>query len=514
VPLIYRKITKQLNESDARRVMLVRSIELADTEGRVWPREARRAASVAALQDTDVRGSGTQDAYLARRAALACARLERTHPPIAAVLQRDRRAGGLLWALPLLALVLGVGASALDAQRQINIISFPLLGMLAWNAVVCAGIIAGALIGLARQRAIVQPGPLTSLLMTISSPGSITGTDEDPLRRGLRQFRFEWLRLSTPLSAARVRTALHVAAALLALGTVTGMYVRGLAFEYVAGWESTFLSEYAVHRLLRLVLGPASALTGIAIPPPEHRATLRWSGLLRGGENAAPWIHLYAVTAMLFIVVPRIVLALWTGLAALRLKRGFPLATGGDPYFRCMLSFREGHGARVRIVPYSYRPSAGTQAALRELFAEAWGERVQVELDEPVPYGGEDDYALEVSPPGTRAPDLVVGLFNSAATPEDENHGVFIERLQAAVRAAPGACALLALVDESPYRQRLLGQPELHQRLSERRLAWETLIGGRGTPFLSLELDSSDLAAAARRLEQLSLAQPALSENP
>ena len=53
-----------------------------------------------------------------------------------------------------------------------------------------------------------------------------------------------------PLHGARAALILHLSAALFAVGAVAGMYAGGLGLEYLAGWESTFLDETALAKLL------------------------------------------------------------------------------------------------------------------------------------------------------------------------------------------------------------------------------------------------------------------------
>ena len=66
--------------------------------------------------------------------------------------------------------------------------------------------------------------------------------------------RREWLTLSAPLMSARVAAILHAAAFAFALGAIASLYLRGIVFDYRAGWESTFLAAGEVHRILALVL--------------------------------------------------------------------------------------------------------------------------------------------------------------------------------------------------------------------------------------------------------------------
>src|SRR5436853_594858 len=62
-----------------------------------------------------------------------------------------------------------------------------------------------------------------------------------PLPHALATFATEWSHLATPLYVARAARLLHAAAALFAAGIVAGLYLHGIAVEYRASWESTFL---------------------------------------------------------------------------------------------------------------------------------------------------------------------------------------------------------------------------------------------------------------------------------
>ena len=52
---------------------------------------------------------------------------------------------------------------------------------------------------------------------------------------------------------------MHLAAAVVAIGLVAGLYVRGTVLRYEAGWESTFLDASQVHALLYLSQEPVNA---------------------------------------------------------------------------------------------------------------------------------------------------------------------------------------------------------------------------------------------------------------
>ena len=257
---------------------------------------------------------------------------------------------------------------------------------------------------------------------------------------------------------------LHAGAALLTLGVVSSMYLRGLVFDYRAGWDSTFLGAGEVHALLGAVLGPASAVSGIALPDVPALARLRWAD--GGGEGAARWIHLYALTLAGAIVVPRLLLALWSALRARQAARHLALPLD-EPYFVRLQRALQTAPQPVTVLPYSYRLGAPQQAGLAAALTEALGPRVQPQLAEPLPLGAEDKF-----PQGLPAElaDTVVALFALTATPEREVHGVF---LRALARLLPARCTLHVVVDESGFRQRFAATADGARRLAQRREAWQ-----------------------------------------
>ena len=91
----------------------------------------------------------------------------------------------------------------------------------------------------------------------------------------------------------------------MALGIVLGLYIRGLALDYQATWESTFLSANQVQGLLHTLLGPAAWL--LHYPLPELSEILSLQAPQHG--PAAPWIHMWAVTALAVIVIPRSIMS-------------------------------------------------------------------------------------------------------------------------------------------------------------------------------------------------------------
>jgi hypothetical protein len=292
------------------------------------------------------------------------------------------------------------------------------------------------------------------------------------------RFARDWLAASRPLLVARARTAFHLAAAALAAGTVAGMYLRGLVFEYRAGWESTFLDGPAVHALLSALLGPASAVTGIPLPDAAGVAELRFAPG-QPGVNAAPWIHLYAATAALYVMVPRLALAALGAAGSRRIAAAFPLELS-DPYYRRIAAEAFGRTASLALLPYGAAPEAARLPALEQALAESLGETLTVALQPPLEYGGEDALLRDDLPPALAEADHVAVLASLAATPEAEVHGALLASLGKARKAAGKSDPVLLLLDEAPYRERLGTAPEAARRVRERLFAWRQLaeLGG------------------------------------
>ncbi len=492
-----------MNEDDARRLLLVRAVESEDASEAILTREDRRHATEAALaeapppQEERRASRGDDHAFLAHRSRFAYDRLAARYPAVGQACRAAHWPVWLGWALPLLALALGVATNEIESSKRLNIIAFPLAGMLIWNLAIYALLVGGALRRLVRRRrGPVRANPVAGLLARSMRPGGRIASAQPPLGGALARFGRDWLRVSAPLSYSRASRTLHLSAAALAAGVLLGMYLRALGIEYRAGWESTFIGAETLHHLLAAVLGPASALTGLALPDPAQLQALRWSEGGRG-ENAGPWIHLYAVTAGLFIVGPRLALAAWHGLRAAALRRRFPIPGNEDFYIRRLLRGARGIGSVVRIVPYSFHPPEDSLRSLRRALCDLLGEKTRLALDPPIPYGEED--AWLGAPAGDGEADHLILLFNLSATPEAENQGALAGGV--ARRLADQGGGLAVLLDQSAYRRRLAGQGGAEGRLAVRRSAWEAMLAGRGLAPLTVDLEEMDPPALARVLE-------------
>jgi Protein of unknown function (DUF2868) len=470
------------DEASAREVLLLQAVETAPA-GPLWTAEDADWATRQAL--TSAGADAPPARFLADRARHA---LQRLLPRDAAatgwLASRGWRPTWLLWAA-LAAGAAGIAADSLGGSNHINLLAPPVWAVLAWNAAVYALLLVQAARAL---RGVAPAGALRQRLVGWLA-GARVVSKRLPGAAAVAQASAGWARLSAPLWAPRAGAVLHVAAAALALGLVAGLYLRGLAFDIRAGWESTFLGTAIVHALLAGGLAPASALTGIAVPGVDTIDALRLVPGVPASASAAPWIHLYAATLALAVIVPRAVLAAWAlwkaGRAATRLT--LPL----DAYFQRLLRRQRGDAALVQVLPHAAAVNAQAALGLRALLAPAFGPTLQLRLAEPSAFGDEERAAAIATEPGTS---LRVALFDLGATPEADSQGRFVRALQ---QAAPGL-PLLMVVDEAGFARRF---GALADRMAERRRAWQRLADDAGCALLCVDLEAPDPAPAAAWLD-------------
>ncbi len=480
-----------MNEHDVRVVLLARAVEQNDPQHTILSDDDRRR-----LAERGGAGGGP----LQRAQAVVDLLAART-PAVSRALARTRWPRWLVPVAVVSALLAGAALNEIGSGgARVNILSIPLGAMMAWNLLTYLVLAAVAVVGVVRRgRGAPMPRrcAVTHLAHAVFTRGlaGLSGRmrASAALREALARFSADWLRIGAPLHDARIRTLLHLCAAALAAGAIAGMYLRGIGFEFLAGWESTFLDEHAVHRWLTIVLGPAAALTGAPLPGPQQLAELRWSPG-HPGENAARWIHLYAASAALVIVAPRLLLAAFARVRAGRLADALPFDARNDPWWRAAVRGASGRAAHARVVPYSHTPTAQALDGLGRVLADAEGSPVTVDTQPALPYGADAD-AVERSARGEA--DWCVLLFSAAATPEDEIHGEAAARLARVHAQSAAAGRLLVLVDVSGLRLRLSGQAGADRRLAERRAAWQRVLDGAGVASAAIDLTASDAALPA-----------------
>lgn len=498
-----------MTEDEARRVELVRAVEIEDRAAVLLTREDREQADHRARSAAgDLKGRKFERAYIAARADFAAARLVGRHRGLADLLVHDRRVRWAAFVVPLVALVAGAIANEFGTDKRMDLLAVPLLGTIGWNLLVYLWIAAAALARMGK-RAGAATNPLPAVLARIGGSGRIDPEQGTAVERAAAVFKSRWGTLSAPVNAARIASALHLAAALFATGLIGGIYLRALVIEYRAGWESTFLGPQAVHAILGTVLGPASQLSGVAIPPLSDIAAMQWSGRETAGVNAAPWIHLYAVTLVSLVIAPRLALSLWQGLRAMRLARTLPVAGRDDFYIRRLLRASGASAGRARVTPYSYQPGEETRRRLTATLQAVLGDGAQVRFDAPIEYGAEEAWAAThaLDPDD----DYHLLFFTLSSTPEAENHGVLASSLTATGKKGGKGQIVGALIDEGPYRAHFAGQAGLDSRVATRLEGWRTVLAPAGIAPIGIDLSDTRGDELAKRIEANLVPQSELS---
>ena len=491
-----------MREPIAQIITLVRSFEEADRDGVVLSHEQRAAATRRAVIVTTREGGHGKfsreggirnDETVARRARLLFNALSRRVPSLRRVLELARLRSLMGPVLFTVALLLGLATSLFGPAGRLDLLAVPLPALLAWNLAALA-----SLLGWRMARGWVR-GKANGRTVLLDPDRVITGlagwvvrfallrsrlgrkrTEIDASKmsrvtaRAFTRFCALWHRLTGPLLEARVRRRLHLAAVALAGGVVIGMYQRGITYGYPATWRGTWLSADGLQAILDVVLAPAAMLLGAAVPE-----VARFRSPASGDPRI--WIHLYAMTALLFVIVPRMALGTYEFLRSQRLKSAVQVDLDAG-YFRRVLADWRGATRHVQIVPYSFRPSLATLDHLRSLLHDFFGARADIRVRQPLRHG--DQTPLPSRETRVLDPDretYLVVLFDLAQMPEADAHGAFLEGLK--TRIDPERERLLVLIDVSDYKRRTAEA----ERVEERLRLWAAWVGDAGLDLVDFD---------------------------
>jgi hypothetical protein len=196
-----------------------------------------------------------------------------------------------------------------------------------------------------------------------------------------------------------------------------------------------------------------------------------------------------AVTAILYVVVPRLLLAL---AATLRLARAREKLTAPEsllPYARRILGASDAAlpVQTARLTCFAYQPAAASEQGVQRVLRAAFGPDTRIEFAPAVAYGDEESFTVPASVP---ASDIEILLFSLAATPEVENHGAILQQARDRGSRSRAGSRLLVLVDEATYLARLGGDSSLAARIEQRRSAWRDFVRTHGFEACTLDLGS------------------------
>jgi len=410
--------------NDWQRVLKWRALEEGDADGVLVNAERRREATAhtrAGLASEEITGDVLEErseSFLDKRAEWLEREAVGWRGELIRVLEllcvpQGRWSWALVgWAL---ALLTGYWFTDLGQASEFNLLALPLVGLLAWNSVV---IVLGVFCELMPTSALAGRGGWVAEFLAhgISRMGKATKEVESGVADTVQK-RFE--ELAWPLAwrrlLMRLRMWLHVAAALLAIGGAAALYARGWSREYRAVWESTLLSESGATAFFETLFKPASKLLPVTVPLEQIVGMHRTLGKVEKPAPALPWIHLYAGTLLVLIVVPRLLLA---GLGVARCGRVIAQparALHWGNYLRTLLRAVEGGSERIQVLVHAIEPTAAHREVWDRGVRERFGGMARAEYVR-IPAGEEDEFAAAWQPVCAN----LVMLFNMATTPEAE----------------------------------------------------------------------------------------------
>ncbi|MEM9479978.1 MAG: DUF2868 domain-containing protein [Verrucomicrobiota bacterium] len=370
-------------------------------------------------------------------------------------------------AIVVAALLVGFATNKLGTERAVNVIAFPLLGLIAWNIIVYLFLLA---------RTLMKGSGFSVITLIVGfikrHADKLAGENQQATSadsRILHRFAQSWGKLRLPVAAKSLQGWFHISAAVFAIGVVAGMYWQGLAREYKASLESTFQTEpETIHRFFEILFTPATLLSGLSAPTMED---VQLAAEANG--PAAKWIHLYAVTAALVIVVPRLLLAVCSRFAANKLHKSTDIRALFSGYFPSLVSPDEGEALVALAVPHRIKLEGRQKERLREAAIARWGGRVFVDFADAVEYGSEEDW------PESKIesdPSVFVVVMNFSSTPEEDSQGILIDRVKNLIHEDHRESELVVLLDKSAFTARMNGLDEADQRAEQRARAWERVL--------------------------------------
>ena len=474
-----------LTESQAQHAMLVRALEQARDNGGLW---SAGDAQEATRETAELAGAGARmpfGDFVARRAERVLDRIGKRPGSPSFDFAKRRWPALAGWAIVALALVFGFLTDHLVSERRVNLVEYPLVGLILWNVFfVVAVLVRGAASLMLRRKE--SAGPLAEALGRLRLLGTVAGA-AGGAPPWVDRFRQEWISLAASLNRARIELVLHAAALCFALGALAGLYVRGIFREYRAGWESTFLSPDSIHAIVSVVLAPGAYLLDLPIADVQHIAGLRLPD--SPGEIARDWIHLYAASIVVWIVVPRLLCALASGFSRWALQRSFPLPMD-DAYFTALRAVFRGGSVGVVAVPFRYELTPQISKHLSRLLQRIYGLAVNITIRPPA-LMGESPRDWQAALDGGEHVAVLV-IFNLAATAEPEPHAQLMKRILGDVG---GRFPVVPIVDTASYADRDV------ERFRQRCNQWRNVLDSVRCQPLFLDLSRADDEEALASLQ-------------
>ena len=331
-----------LDEPSARRLLLVQTIETSDVHGKLISPVERDEIDRIVLQsmkDASVSNGASIEAFLRERTGYVLRVVENRNPALSSLQEFRPWMKSLGVAGFVAAILLGAATDRIANPHRIDLLSLPLLAIVAWNLVVYCILILGYFfqtIPRLRPQPSHDSRPAPATLIRWIDGWRNWHRRSGPLRVNVATvFMRNWYSATAKLQAHRWRKVLHLAAAGWAMGVALSLFARGLVVEYRIGWESTFLDAQQVHDILSVLLIPVTALFAFQSFSVQEIASLRFSDG-KGAMAGASWVYLYATLLAVVVIVPRIGLAQYSGWKERMLSRRVVLNLTDTYYLRLL----------------------------------------------------------------------------------------------------------------------------------------------------------------------------------
>lgn len=442
--------------SDFLQILRVRAIEETDARDEAWDATTMRRITLSSRNPTDRASQLMASSHV---------------PGLMESLRVPTLPGWLGTGGALIAFITGWCFTSLGQEREINLLALPLIALLLWNAAV---LLLSLFHGLKKSD------------RTGSSPWleKMLGRFDSSTTSGLTAVRTRFHTLVRPPLLRRtgflLRAWLHLAAAMLALGSITGMYARGWSTEYRAVWESTILNENGAHTFFHTLFTPASKITGVSIPLDDISRMRRGADAASASPGAAlPWIHLYAATLGMFIMLPRVLFALLESSRAGRVPALELRSAEWRDYLAAIHASAQGEGATVGIIAHALSLDDASRERWRRLARTRWRDAGGVDCRVITP-GDETEFIAGWTPAAPRT--LLV--FNLAATPEAEVHRVLAEGIMAKHHQSSTAAVLALALDDSELLKRWSGFADAESKIEARKASWRDVMRGLAADWI------------------------------
>ncbi len=461
--------------NDWQSILRWRAIEEGDADGAILSEDRRREATArtrGGLTADEVKGDPVNDretAFLHKRTQWLEREVIGWSGSLVRVMERLVTVQGRWsWALAgwAVALVAGFALSGLGQEAEFNLLALPLVGVLLWNAVIM--ILSLVLEVWPTPKASRGGGFLEWLARKVSPVANERSGDGETLTGLTVDQRFALLANAPAMERLqrRLRAWMHVGAALLALGSITGLYARGWSQEYRAVWESTLLSETGAQRFFGSLFGPAASVLSLELPLEALPEMHRTRGQTAVPAAALPWIHLYAGTLFLFIMLPRFALAGLTIWRAHRVLEWRLRSLGWRTYLKRSLRAVEGGHEIISVLVHATDATPTHREVWARGVRERFGAMIEPEMTH-VPLGDEDDFVAEWTPASSRA----VVVFSLATTPEAEVQRRFVVDLKKVLMARHQEADITILLDATS-----IGNRWSPDKLASREKLWTDML--------------------------------------